>query len=422
MLHHIDPDAHGPYGHEMAEAVSACVHCGYCLAACPTYDLTGIESESPRGRIMLMKEVLEGNLDLEVAGPHLDQCLGCLACEPACPSGVAYHKLITPFRAITESKRKRSFLFRFKRLIAKSTLPHPKRFRVAAKSGKFAKTVSWAVPKPLKPMVELLPDHLPKQVEYDEVYPAVSETKSRVALLIGCAQSVLAPDINLATIEVLNFNGVEVVIPQQQGCCGALSWHVGDLPAAQSFARSNIRAFRNDFDAVVTNAAGCGSGMQEYGLIFRGQKDESTAQAFSARVKDVSVFLDGLGALQNLPTDLPPQRIVYQDACHLACAQGVKTQPRSLLSQLPSIDLVDLPRSELCCGSAGTYNIDQPEMADRLGIAKANAVIETGADRVASGNIGCITQLNMHLDRLGSKIRANHTMQVLRDAYRYGSE
>ena len=419
MLHKIDPELHGPFGSEMAEAVSTCIHCGYCLAACPTYGETGVESESPRGRIMLMKEVLEGNLDAEVAGPHLDACLGCLACEPACPSGVSYHKLITPFRAITESKRKRSFLFRFQRLLVKSTLPYPKRFRLAAKTGKLGKLVSWAVPKPMKPMIELLPDRLPRQVRYEGVYPAIGETKMRVALLVGCAQSVLAPDINLATIEVLNLNGVEVVVPPKQSCCGALSWHVGDLPSARSFARNNLDAMDGNDDAIVTNAAGCGSGMQEYGLILRGEPDQAAAESFSQRVKDVSVILAELGGLQGLPEQLPPQRVVYQDACHLACAQRVTAQPRNLLSQLGPIELLELPQSQRCCGSAGTYNIDQPEMAAKLGKAKAEDIVATKADCVASGNIGCLTQLNHHLQQLGSQIEAKHTMQLIRDAYRY---
>jgi glycolate oxidase iron-sulfur subunit len=235
-----------------------------------------------------------------------------------------------------------------------------------------------------------------------------------VALLIGCAQQVLDPDINTATIEVLVRNGVEVVVPEAQGCCGGLAWHTGDLASAQEFARNNLRAFPKDVDAILTNAAGCGSAMHEYHLVLKGTPDEAEAEAFRHRVMDVSVFLARLG-LREVPARAI--RIAYQDACHLANAQNVRREPRVLLRTIPGVELVELADPHLCCGSAGTYNMDQPEIAASLGEQKARRVMATGAEVVASGNIGCLTQLRVHLARLGSPIHVRHTMQILRDAY-----
>ncbi|MGI9470435.1 MAG: 4Fe-4S dicluster domain-containing protein, partial [Rubripirellula sp.] len=213
MLHDIQTDEHGPLGEEMASAVSTCVHCGFCLAACPTYKVLGQETDSPRGRIVLMKEVLEGTLPMETALPHIDPCLGCLACEPACPSGVPYRDLISPFRAQAETKRKRPLGERFRRLLTRTTLPYPGRFRMAALSGRLVKPLAWMLPKSLRVMLDLLPDRLPKKQTWSGSYPAKGPRRGRVALLTGCAQSVLDPDINTATIDVLTRNGVEVVVP-----------------------------------------------------------------------------------------------------------------------------------------------------------------------------------------------------------------
>jgi glycolate oxidase iron-sulfur subunit len=417
MLHEIKPDQHPPLGHEMAGAVSTCVHCGFCLAACPTYQELGQETDSPRGRIVLMKEVLEGTLDLEQALPHIDPCLGCLACEPACPSGVPYRDLISPFRALTESKRKRSMMERLTRWLTQSTLPYPERFRAAARSGKLAKPFSFLLPKSMRVMLELLPPQLPARQRWKECYPARGKRRARVALLTGCAQSVLDPDINNATIDVLNQNGVEVVVPPDQVCCGALSWHVGNLPQARKFATQNLNAFPDDVDAIVTNAAGCGSGMHEYSMILKGTAEEDRAEAFCHRVEDVSRFLVRLGELRTPPDSGRPLRIAYHDACHLANAQGVRNEPRTLLRMIPGVELREIAESHLCCGSAGTYNIDQPEIADSLGQQKASRVIATEADIVATGNIGCMTQLRSHLAKQGSSIPVQHTMQVLRNAY-----
>jgi glycolate oxidase iron-sulfur subunit len=238
-----------------------------------------------------------------------------------------------------------------------------------------------------------------------------------VALLIGCAQQVLDPDINTATVEVLTRNGVEVVVPPGQGCCGGLAWHTGDLPAARRFARRNLDAFPADADAILTNAAGCGSAMHEYHLILKGTEDEPRAEAFRRRVLDVSVFLHRLGLREPPPGSGRPQRIAYHDACHLANAQNVRREPRELLRAIPGVELIELPDAEICCGSAGTYNLDQPDIARALGEKKARAVMTSGGELVASGNIGCLTQIRSHLSKLGSPLPVRHTLQVLRDAY-----
>lgn len=417
MLHTIKPDSHGPLGVPMARAVQTCVHCGFCLAACPTYQEMGQEMDSPRGRIVLMKQVLEGELAWSAAQPHIDRCLGCLACEPACPSGVPYRDLISPFRAVAQEKMVRTRGEKLRRWLAAQTIPYPARFRLALVGARLGKLFRPLVPGILRPMLELAPDHVPAAVTLPRVTPAQGERRARVALLAGCAQQVLDPDINVATIEVLTRNGVEVIVPATQGCCGGLAWHTGDLRAAQKMARRNLAAFPAEVDAILTNAAGCGSAMHEYHLILRGTPDEARAEAFRKRVMDVSVFLARLG-LREQPRGGMVRTIAYHDACHLANAQGVREEPRKLLRAIPDTTLCELPDAHLCCGSAGTYNLDQPETAASLGEKKARAVIATGATVVASGNIGCLTQLKAHLVKQNSPIRVRHTMQVLRDAYR----
>lgn len=416
MLHTIQPGTHGPLGQHMADAVQTCVHCGFCLAACPTYKELGQEMDTPRGRIVLMKQVLEGTLPVEESLPHVDACLGCLACEPACPSGVPYRDLISPFRAWAEKDRKRPIMERLQRLMISSTLPYPKRFRIAAWLGTFAREFAPLMPKSMRPMFDLLPSKVPAAQPLETLYPSHGERRARVALLAGCAQQVLEPDINAATIEVLCRNGVEVVIPPNQGCCGALAWHTGDIDSARKFARQNLRAFPSDVDAIVTNAAGCGSGLHEYHLMLAGEPEAAQAETFRHRVKDAAAFLAEIGLSATFPARRKV-RVAYQDACHLANAQGVRDEPRELLQAVPNLELAELADAHLCCGSAGTYNIDQPEIAGRLGVSKAQAVINTGAEIVATGNIGCLTQLRTHLAKLKSPIVVKHTMQILRDAY-----
>ncbi len=419
MLHSIPTQKLGPFGEPMGRAVQACVHCGFCLAACPTYRELGQEMDTPRGRILLMKQVLEGTLSPEAAQPHVDRCLGCLACEPACPSGVQYRDLISPFRALM-TQRTKSLLSageRLRRFLAARTIPFPARFRLASRLGQLSKPLTGLIPKVFRPMLALVPDALPPKQTWAQTNPARTERRARVALLIGCAQQVLDPDINTATIEVLRRNGVEVLVPLRQGCCGGLAWHTGDLSAAQAFARRNLDAFPTDVDAILTNAAGCGSALQEYHLMLRATPHEQRAEAFHRRVMDVSAFLQRLGVKEAPRGFKKMQRIAYHDACHLANAQGILREPRQLLRSIPGVELVELADPEICCGSAGTYNLDQPAIANSLGEKKARAVLATGAQVLASGNIGCLTQLRMHLKRLGGKVQVRHTMQILRDAY-----
>jgi glycolate oxidase iron-sulfur subunit len=417
VQHAIPLDQYGPRGELMAHAVEKCVHCGFCLSTCPSYQVLGDEADSPRGRIFLMKSALEGELTIDVAAPYIDRCLGCLACVTTCPSGVPYHELVTPFRVQVEEHRSRPFMKRVQRALVRQTLPYPDRFRMAARMGRLAQPIKGVLPQELRGMLSLLPDRLPASRPFPEVYPAEGQRRARVALLIGCVQNVLSPEINWATLRVLAKNGFEVVIPPGQGCCGALMLHTGDDRRAQELARNNLRAFPADVDAIVTNAAGCGSGMKEYGLLFKGTPDEEDALAFARKVKDVSVVLAELG-LQTPPPLAKPLKIAYHDACHLAHAQGVTTAPRQLLRAVPNSTLLEIPQSEICCGSAGTYNLEHPEVAEQLGQRKADNILSTGCEAIVAGNIGCIVQIGAHLKRLGQPLPIYHTIEVLDRAYR----
>ncbi len=413
MQHKINLEQAGPRGQIMADAIQSCVHCGFCLAACPTYRLLGEEMDSPRGRIYLMKGVLENTVSMADAQPYLDRCLGCLGCVPACPSGVPYGELLMSYRALTEAKQKRPLLDKTARKLVVETLPYPNRFRTAARGGKIGKMAQKALPGQFQAMLNLLPDTLPKAKTLPEIYPAKGKRRARVALLAGCVQQVLAPEINWATLQVLAENGVETVIPQAQNCCGAILMHIGEDAHAQKLARHNLTVFPEDVDAIITNAAGCGSGMKEYNVLFANQSEADRANAFSKRVEDVTVFLAKLGLVA--PAGLPrPLRAVYQDACHLRHAQGIVNEPRALLTAVANLTLVELSDDGLCCGSAGTYNLDQPAIAARLGRRKADLIQQTGAELLISGNIGCLTQLQAHLP---AGFPTLHTMQILAQAY-----
>jgi glycolate oxidase iron-sulfur subunit len=405
MQHAIQVDVLGPQGPAMADAVGSCVHCGFCLATCPTYVTRGEEAHSPRGRIFLMKEVLEGSMSLEAAIDPIDTCLGCQACVTACPSGVDYGELITAFRAHSEPRRRRPLAQRAMRALVARTLPYPRRFRVAAMLGRLAPKVG-----SLRPMLELVPRRLPAARPLPAVFPAEGGRRARVALLAGCAQQVLEPGIGWATLRVLARNGVETVIPRGQGCCGALAIHGGRAGQARALARRNLAAFPDDVDAVIANAAGCGSGMRDYGLVLAGERDEDAARAFAQRAVDVSAFLHELGLVAP-PPPARPLRVAYHDACHLAHAQGVREAPQRLL-RAAGHEVVVPDEWELCCGSAGTYNIEQPDTAAELGRRKAANLRATGADLVATGNVGCMTQIRQHLE-----LPVLHTIQVLDRAY-----
>jgi glycolate oxidase iron-sulfur subunit len=400
----------------MANAVASCVHCGFCLSACPTYKVLEEEMDSPRGRIFLMKENLEGALALDAMLPYIDRCLGCMACVPACPSGVEYAELLTPFRARAESGRSRQPVDWLIRLLVRQTLPYPTRFRLAAMMGSLARPLRHLLPQKLASMIDLLPARLPPAQPLPETYPAHGVRRARVALLAGCVQQVLAPSINWATLRVLAHNGVEVVVPRGQGCCGSLAMHMGDAGQAKTLARRNLQAFPADVDAILTNAAGCGSGIHEYGLLFAGEAHEPRARAFAKNVKDVSVFLYELGLVSPSPL-AGPAILAYHDACHLSHAQGVTHQPRQLLRSIPNVKLVEIPEGDLCCGSAGAYNLEQPALARQIGERKAHNILATGAQAVATGNIGCMTQIQTQLARLGSPLPVWHTMEVLDRAY-----
>ena len=295
-------------------------------------------------------------------------------------------------------------------MLAAQTIPYPTRFRFAAQAGRLGKAFRPLLPSTLRAMLDLLPTTIPPAQNWPVITPAVGVRRARVALLAGCAQQVLEPDINTATIEVLTRNGVEVVVPPGQGCCGGLAWHAGDLAAAQAFARRNLAAFPQDVDAILTNAAGCGSAMREYHLVLRGTADEARAGEFCKRVLDVSVFLARLGLREPARGSGRLQRIAYHDACHLVNAQNVRREPRALLRSIPGVELCELADADLCCGSAGTYNLDQPKIAASLGAQKAKAVLATGAEMDGvPGNIGCLTQLRFHLAKMGSNIQVRCT-------------
>ena len=416
MQHQIPIEELGPQGAAMAHAVETCVHCGFCLAACPTYRILGEEMDSPRGRIVLMKDVLEGSLALKEALPYIDLCLGCLACVPACPSGVPYGELLTPFRARAEGQRKRSLSDRLVRFTVHRTLPYPGRFRLAATAGRLTRPLLGLLPGDFRAMIDLVPGALPSGRALPDLYPAEGTRRARVALLSGCVQQVLAPEINWATLRVLAANGVEVVIPNTQGCCGALAMHAGDARRAQGFARANLQAFPKDVDAIITNAAGCGSGMKEYPLLLIGTDQEEAATVLAARTKDISAFLDEIGLVAPLPAVARPMKLAYHDACHLAHAQGVTLAPRKLLAMIPGLKLVSLPESDICCGAAGTYNLTQPEMASALAERKLRNIASTGAATCAMGNVGCAMHIRAEAAARGSSLSVVHPVELLHRA------
>jgi glycolate dehydrogenase iron-sulfur subunit len=399
----------------MTRAIGTCVHCGFCLPACPTYRVLGEEMDSPRGRIVLMKQVLEGDLALEEALPHIDRCLGCLGCVTACPSGVKYGELLTPFRERAE-RQTRSPLDRLRRTLLLATLERPVLFRVAARFGTLARAGQRLLPEFARPALQLLPSRLPPPAPLPTVAPARGVRRARVALVAGCVQRALDPDINLATIRVLNRNGVEVVVPPAQGCCGALALHVGDGIRARRRAAALVRSFPRDVDAVVTNAAGCGSTMKEYGEVFAGEADSPDVSRFAGQVRDVSEFLDAVG-LTAPPPEARPRLVAYHDACHLAHGQGIRRAPRALLAHIPHLRVAEIPEGDVCCGSAGLYNLEHPGIASDLGARKAQTILATGAEAIVAGNIGCLVQIATHLRRLGSPLPVLHTMQLLDRAY-----
>lgn len=382
----------------MAAAVSSCVHCGFCLPACPTYRVLGEEMDSPRGRIVLMKEVLEGTLPLADAAPHLDRCLGCLACETACPSGVRYRDLIEPMRTRVLDARPQAARRRLTGLLR--TMESAWRFRVATLAGLAAKPFIPMLPTSLGTMLRLVPDGVPPSQHPPRLTPAMGRRRGRVALMTGCVQQVLRPEITAAAVRVLAAQGIEVAVPPDQGCCGALAQHSGDHEHGHALARRHRAAFPTDVDAVIATAAGCGSSM----------KDHHDGQG--PPVLDLTEYLDRIGLVRTLRLSAPTH-VAYQDACHLAHAQQVTTAPRRLLAAIEGVTLVSIAEAGLCCGSAGLYNVEQPALAAELGRRKAAAVLSSGASLVLTSNIGCLTQLRLSLERAGSGLPIHHVAELM---------
>jgi glycolate dehydrogenase iron-sulfur subunit len=406
-----------------AALLGDCVHCGFCLPSCPTYVLWGQEMDSPRGRIDLMKAGLEGDAFDAGSVRHLDQCLGCLACVTACPSGVQYDKLIEATRAQLERRTERPRGQRLLRAAVYGLFPHPRRLRalrgplrayqasglhrLLARSGLLGR-----LPEPLQAMESLAP-RLGPAAPLPERIAAAGTRRRTVGLLTGCVQGTFFPDVNAATARVLAAEGCEVVVPRRQGCCGALSAHAGREPEALRFAKQTIAVFESaGVDAVVVNAAGCGSNLKEYAHQLRDEPDwAARAEALAAKTRDVTELLDELGPAA--PRHPLPMTVAYQDACHLAHAQRVTAPPRRLLHGIPGVELREIAEADLCCGSAGTYNLFHPEPARELGARKAAAVRATGAQVMVTANPGCWMQVATALARTGTRMPVAHTVQVL---------
>lgn len=416
----------------MAEAAPAipqadlekCIHCGLCTSHCPTYLELGSELDSPRGRIHLMRGVAEGRIGwtAEVVR-HLDLCLECRACETACPSGVPYARLLEAAREEIARVHRRPWRERLiLRALRDGLLPYPARMRLALLplrlTGSFGRRAARLLSRELGRMASLVGElpGSPRRFALPPLVPAEGKRRYRVALLAGCVGSVLFARANWATAQVLAVNGCEVVIPPGQGCCGALHLHSGAREAAREFARRNLEAFRPaDFDAIVTNAAGCGSTLKEYRELFEGEPEAGAAGAFSEKAVDVSAFLAQAGLVP--ARRAVPWRVAYHDACHLAHGQGVRSEPRKLLREVPGLDLVELEESEVCCGSAGLYNLLQPEMAERLLERKVGYILRTGAQAIATGNPGCLMQIAKGLRDRGADLPVLHPVEILAVAY-----
>lgn len=414
-----------------------CVHCGLCTAACPTYLETGDENDGPRGRIYLMRGVIDGRLELnEPVRRHLDLCLDCRSCETACPSGVQYGRLIEPFREEMDRREaSESGPGWFRRWILYGLFPYPNRLKWALFPARWAQRLGldWLarrsglvrlLPRKLQRMHGLLPPRLSAPPgPLPEVLPAEGPQRARVGLFTGCVAEGMFGETNRATARVLQANGCEVVVPGSQVCCAAIHYHSGAGEPALEFARRNLDAFDLDsLDAVIVNVAGCGSMIKDYGHIARElvPNDVEFAERldrFAAKSKDVSEFLADLGPIP--PRGELPLRATYHDACHLCHAQGVRRQPRDLLDMIPGLELVPLAESEICCGAAGSYNLTQPEMADRLGARKAANLLATDPQVVVTGNAGCSLQIQSALRDAGrGDVWVAHPMDLLDLSYR----
>jgi len=400
------------------DGLRACVHCGICLPQCPTYRVLGEEMDSPRGRVYLMRAAAEDRIGLTpTMARHLDLCLGCRACETACPSGVPFGQLLEATRGQFERRgvvppQRDSATLRF----LLDVFPYPNRLgpmlhglRLYQWSGMQALVRGFGLLAPfakLRAMEALLPPVPASAAPLPTLVPARgARARGRVGVLLGCAQRFFYPDVNADTVRLLAAAGYEVVVPREQECCGALHLHAGRIDDFRAMARRLMPAFR-DVDLIVVNAAGCGSALKEYGHWL----PDDAARLFAERVRDVS---DVLAASELPPLRPLPLTVTYHDACHLAHGQRVRAEPRSLLRRIPELTLVDLPDSELCCGSAGIYNLLEPEMAGELGRRKAACIRETGARVVTAGNPGCLMQIRQHCRAAGLDVEVVHPVTLL---------
>ena len=408
------------------ELIRDCVHCGFCLPSCPSYVVFNEEMDSPRGRIYLMKAALDGRAAMTPSFvQHFDSCLGCMACVTACPSGVQYGPLIERTRAQIERQCPRGVWDRVFRALLFALLPYPGRLRIALAPLALAGWLLTAVdrsglrrllPARLRALVALAPPVSWRSLttRVAEETPAAGPARLTVGLLTGCVQRLAFPHVNQATITVLAAEGCTVAAPGAQGCCGALPLHAGRIEQARALARENIAVFeRTGVDRIAVNAAGCGSCMKEYGELFADDPAwVDRARAFSARVRDVSEVLVDLGE-SRAPRHPLRARVAYHDACHLAHAQGVRAEPRALLAAIPGLEVQTPAESEICCGSAGIYNLVEPEAAEDLGARKARHIAALEPDVIATANPGCILQIAAAGRRLGFNWRIVHPIELV---------
>jgi glycolate oxidase iron-sulfur subunit len=399
---------------EADKILRACVHCGFCTATCPTYVLLGDELDSPRGRIYLIKDMLEGDkpASAEVA-KHVDRCLSCLSCMTTCPSGVHYMHLVDLARTRVEETRRRPLAERLMRGLLARVLPRPGLFRLALLGAWFARPFAKAMPRRLRAMLALAPDRLslPSSADSPRVHPAEGARRMRVALLTGCAQQVLAPSINEATIRLLTRHGCEVVVARGTGCCGALVHHMGREAAALDDVRANVAAWTREIegaglDAIVVNASGCGTMVKDYGFLLRSEPAwAERARRVAALAKDVTEVM----AVRGLASPAHPSglAVAYHSACSMQHGQKLSRAPRDLLTAA-GFALREIPEGHLCCGSAGTYNLLQPELAGALLRRKVGNIESTAPDVIAAGNIGCLAQIAS-----GTRIPVAHTVELL---------
>jgi glycolate oxidase iron-sulfur subunit len=395
------------------EILRSCVHCGFCTATCPTYQVLGDELDSPRGRIYLIKDMLENDRPADAKTvKHIDRCLSCLACMTTCPSGVHYMHLVDHARAHIEKTYRRPPLDRLLRWTLARTLPYPMRMRAALVLAKLGRPFAGLIPDArLRAMLEMAPKRIPPVSRNDDpqVFPAEGPRRMRVALMTGCAQRALNTDINDATIRLLRRLGCEVVIAKDMGCCGALVHHMGRVDESHAAAARNIRAWRAEadgdgLDAIVINTSGCGTTVKDYGHVFRNDPLAEDAARVSHLAMDVSELLEKLGLPQGAPRGL---RVAYHAACSLQHGQQVKTAPKDLLRRA-GFEVVEPRDSHLCCGSAGTYNLLQPAISRELKARKVATLEERSPDVIAAGNIGCMMQIGT-----GTSVPVVHTVELL---------